>query len=271
MSRRPSQPLCSRTKGSDPSGLHPNCRRRRRAALVRTAGWTATAGATTARPWMPSPMPARTSTTAAAMRAQGDASRRTDRLTNGSPRCGRAASTQSIATSRSMPTALCLTLLAAYSTTPSAPPTPAAKAKLQADCPQTEPRPLPFLDPERLVWEMRLVTQYGDCAGCHHRSVAAQGQAEKWLARFLASAIAFAMAGAASRWILQYIETRWQILVFILIAVMIECIDDEHSAGFAWSRFLVHAFASTSAIVAMKWHLEGVSPLILAVPRSIGY
>lgn len=98
----------------------------------------------------------------------------TERITKRNPRCGRAASARGVAITTCLLIAPFLLLLAACSTTPSLPPTPEPQANLEADRPPVEPRPVLLLDPARLLWETRLVAQYGDCANRHHKSVAAR-------------------------------------------------------------------------------------------------
>jgi hypothetical protein len=60
----------------------------------------------------------------------------------------------------------------------------------------------------------------------------------------------------------QYVETRWQIAVFLTIAALLELSAYDRQALPNSRRFALNAAAAASSIIAMKWHLEGVSPLI---------
>ncbi|WP_165912268.1 hypothetical protein [Novosphingobium sp. PhB165] len=59
------------------------------------------------------------------------------------------------------------------------------------------------------------------------------------------------------------VETRYQILTFWMIAAALGLWRhaEEPQAG-SW-RAVANAAAATAAIIAMKWHIEGVSPLLL--------
>ena len=56
-------------------------------------------------------------------------------------------------------------------------PMPAPPANLASDCPTLESLPSPFLDPERLIWEMGVLNAYADCAAKHRMTVDAWQQA----------------------------------------------------------------------------------------------
>ncbi|AXB79126.1 hypothetical protein TQ38_021555 [Novosphingobium sp. P6W] len=60
----------------------------------------------------------------------------------------------------------------------------------------------------------------------------------------------------------QYVETRWQIAVFLTIAALFELSAYDRQARPSGRRFALNATAGASSIIAMKWYLEGVSPLI---------
>lgn len=62
-------------------------------------------------------------------------------------------------------------MLSGCSTMRLEPPPPELPANLAADCPAPPPRPVPFLDPLRLAWELAVLAMYGDCAGRHHSTV----------------------------------------------------------------------------------------------------
>ena len=66
-----------------------------------------------------------------------------------------------------------LLTLCACSTVPSTPPEPRLQANLQQKCPPPPKRPTPFVDPERLAWENRIIAQYGDCGLRHILTVEA--------------------------------------------------------------------------------------------------
>jgi hypothetical protein len=54
---------------------------------------------------------------------------------------------------------------------------PELSANLAAPCVALPPRPDPFLDPERLVWEVDVVSSYGACATLHAKTVEAWAKA----------------------------------------------------------------------------------------------
>ena len=75
---------------------------------------------------------------------------------------------------RCLPLALLVSLifaLSACSKTVSITPMPAPPANLASDCPTLAPLPSPFLDPERSIWELELLTAYADCATKHRMTV----------------------------------------------------------------------------------------------------
>jgi len=59
---------------------------------------------------------------------------------------------------------------------------PAPPANLEANCPQLAEAPSPLLDPERLLWEMALLSAYADCSARHRMTVEAWKQARARLA-----------------------------------------------------------------------------------------
>lgn len=79
----------------------------------------------------------------------------------------------------------------------------------------------------------------------------------------IGSPLLFAFSGAIGRLTFQLVETRYQIVTFILLAMALEMFAERRRASPAILRAMVNAGAATAAIVAMKWHLEGVSPLLL--------
>lgn len=75
--------------------------------------------------------------------------------------------------------------------------------------------------------------------------------------RFVLIPIGFALAGAASRWVFQLTETRLQISIFVILAACIEIFADDLGSRPSVTRFLVNALAVSSAIIAVRLHLEG--------------
>lgn len=63
--------------------------------------------------------------------------------------------------------------LCACSTSQLETPQPRLQANLAQPCPPIPPRPVPFLDPDRLLWENRIVAQLGDCGLRHILTVEA--------------------------------------------------------------------------------------------------
>lgn len=66
-----------------------------------------------------------------------------------------------------------LVLLAGCSPKPPLAQMPAPPANLAAACPALESPPEPLLDPERLLWELGVLSAYGDCAARHRATVEA--------------------------------------------------------------------------------------------------
>jgi hypothetical protein len=66
-----------------------------------------------------------------------------------------------------------LLMLSACSNAASIAPTPVLQANLAQPCPQIAPKPSRLVDPERLVWEEQIISQYGDCASRHRLTVEA--------------------------------------------------------------------------------------------------
>jgi len=75
----------------------------------------------------------------------------------------------------------------------------------------------------------------------------------------------FALCGAIGRLTFQMVETRYQILTFLLLALAFEAIVARRQASPAIWRVMANATAACGAIVAAKWYLEGVSPLLLGL------
>lgn len=69
--------------------------------------------------------------------------------------------------------AIPLLLLSACSKAVSITPMPAPPANLASDCPQLLSVPEPFLDPDRLIWEMSILSAYADCAAKHRMAIEA--------------------------------------------------------------------------------------------------
>lgn len=73
--------------------------------------------------------------------------------------------------------------------------------------------------------------------------------------------MAFAVAGAVSRFALQLTHSRLQVAAFVVAAVALEWL------GSRWmpivpSRFwgVANALAASAAILIVRWHLEGLCP-----------
>jgi hypothetical protein len=69
--------------------------------------------------------------------------------------------------------ALLLFLLSGCSKAVSITPMPPPPANLASDCPQLENPPEPLLDPERVIWEITILTAYADCAARHRLAIEA--------------------------------------------------------------------------------------------------
>lgn len=80
--------------------------------------------------------------------------------------------------------------------------------------------------------------------------------------RTLIIAVIFALCAAASRATFQFVESRWQIAAFIGVAALLEIRASAWDRQASWIRFILNSVFAASAIVAVKWYLEGVSPLI---------
>lgn len=87
--------------------------------------------------------------------------------------------------------------------------------------------------------------------------------------RLIGTAAAFAITGAAGRWLFQYVETRWQIVIFLVIAALFEISAYDRLARPSYGRFALNAAASTCSIIAMKWYIEGVSPLVSTIVSAL--
>lgn len=66
--------------------------------------------------------------------------------------------------SKCLPIVLCLMLLSACSTPQSGGLTPPRPGNLAAKCPALPKPPVPLLDPERLNWELAIVSIYAECS-----------------------------------------------------------------------------------------------------------
>jgi hypothetical protein len=87
------------------------------------------------------------------------------------------------------------------------------------------------------------------------------------LSSLLVPPVLLALAGAICRWTIRVgIETRFQILGFILLAIVIEIGAEKPR----WLRFALSVSLVTTAMIAMKVQLEGVSPNMLHVLRQLG-
>lgn len=87
------------------------------------------------------------------------------------------------------------------------------------------------------------------------------------LVQIVAAAALFAFCGAFSRLTFQLIETRWQIAVFVVVAALLELGASNRGGQPSWLRFAANSVSVTCAIIAVKWYIEGVSPLVLALLR----
>lgn len=67
--------------------------------------------------------------------------------------------------------ALSCLLLPGCSATRSVLPTPELQANLAQRCPPLEQPPSPLVDPERSIWENKIISQYGDCGARHRATV----------------------------------------------------------------------------------------------------
>jgi hypothetical protein len=80
------------------------------------------------------------------------------------------------------------------------------------------------------------------------------------LASTALSALAFAAAGALSRYELRSTETRYQVAAFVVAAVAVELIvAASRLARPSWRRFLANAVAAALVIVLVKFQLEPVA------------
>lgn len=83
------------------------------------------------------------------------------------------------------------------------------------------------------------------------------------LLAIITSTMALALCGALRRASFRYVETRWQIATFAIVAALIELGATERGNKANRLRFATNVACSAAAIVAVKWHIEGLSPLIL--------
>jgi len=86
---------------------------------------------------------------------------------------GRAPSAKSTARSRCLLAASLLLPLSACSTLRSPPPVLPLPANLAAVCEAMPVTPKPFVDPDRLIWEIEVASRYQDCATRHRLTVEA--------------------------------------------------------------------------------------------------
>lgn len=70
----------------------------------------------------------------------------------------------------------------------------------------------------------------------------------------------FTVAAAASRWLFQLTHSRLQIAVFVALAAMIELSAGDLGYRANWWRFALNAIGATCAIIAVRFHLEGLPP-----------
>ncbi|MFT4056645.1 MAG: hypothetical protein QM681_19230 [Novosphingobium sp.] len=83
--------------------------------------------------------------------------------------------------------------------------------------------------------------------------------------RAIVVAMAFALCAAASRATFQAVESRWQIAVFVGVAALLEIRAGNWGRQASWTGFFVNSVFAVSAIVAVKWYIEGISPLIVGL------
>jgi uncharacterized membrane protein YoaK (UPF0700 family) len=79
----------------------------------------------------------------------------------------------------------------------------------------------------------------------------------------LIGALCFAVAAMMVRFIIRDVESRFQILFFWLLALVFELVVESRLR--VWpikSRFFLNGIAATLAIVAAKWLIEGLPPLL---------
>ena len=75
--------------------------------------------------------------------------------------------------------------------------------------------------------------------------------------------VLFAACGAVGRFTFQMVETRYQILTFIALAAAFELLRRPTAINGTLWRGMANGAAAAGAIIAVKWHLEGISPLVL--------
>lgn len=66
-----------------------------------------------------------------------------------------------------------ITVLSGCSKAVSVQPMPTPPANLEAPCHNLPMPPEPLLDPARAIWEIEVLTAYGDCAGKHRLAIEA--------------------------------------------------------------------------------------------------
>lgn len=59
-------------------------------------------------------------------------------------------------------------------------------------------------------------------------------------------------------------------MMFMLAAVVLEIVDYDHPSWFSRSRLILDVAASTSAIVAMRWYIEGLPGPVVAFGKWLG-
>ena len=75
--------------------------------------------------------------------------------------------------------------------------------------------------------------------------------------------LAFAVAGCAARYVVHNrLETRYLVILFCLAAGLLEWVRPARKLRRDLVPFMLNSAAATVAIVAMKWMLEGVHPLL---------
>jgi len=75
---------------------------------------------------------------------------------------------------------------------------------------------------------------------------------------YLLIPVLLALAGAACRFHFREIETRYQILTFWFVAVIVEMGARLVGITASWSRLIISAVFIASAMIVVKLHFEGL-------------
>jgi hypothetical protein len=85
-----------------------------------------------------------------------------------------------------------------------------------------------------------------------------------------AGALCFALLAAAIRSTTQgLVETRYQFLGFLLLFLLVEGMAHRRGRGVNRIRFGVNLFAVATALLAVKWGIEGVSPYLIRLWKMV--